>query len=81
MQLYSPEGGGGAAPGPPLGFSLGIPPANNPPKPGGPAPTGGALDPPGTGGALAMPLSLPPPLPLPPPAGAPDTVGADLSFV
>lgn len=67
---------GGGAPDPPLGRNFGIPPANNPPRPGGPPVTGGAgAEPPGIGGAfpiLGAALL---------PVAFPATVGADLSFV
>jgi hypothetical protein len=74
---------GGGAPGAPLGRSLGMPPANSPPRLGGPPGAGavGAAGAParGTAGAFAMPPPPPPP-PLPP-GTLPATAGADRSLV
>ena len=63
------------------GFSLGIPPANNPPSCGGPADN--ELPPPELGGAGGAPPNAPP---MPPPPArddfpAPSMVGPLLSFV
>lgn len=80
MYLRAEDATVDGAPGPPLGLNLGMPPAKRPPSPGGPAAEEeGGADPPGTGGALAMPLlgaeDEEPPL------AFPATVGADRSFV